>query len=168
MTTPKLWPEVAAALDELNAWARTALAIGPQTKPANAKPFPWPSWAPAPGTWVRQAYQGPSKRVLGSKIWHVAGDVLVECELNRLELEPLCGRRIAIEPDGDLRRRAIGVPHVTFDVRMVGPSWPIDDRECQNCLRRLKAGLEFGSGIVRRPWGDRSASEYTRSILRST
>jgi hypothetical protein len=161
MTRSKLWPEVATALDELNESARSALAIGPQVKPAEAKQFPWPSWAPAPGAWVRQAYQGasPDDRVLSSETWHIASGVLFESEANRFELKPLCGRQIRLQTD---RRPRVDGPRLsTFDLREVDlPS----DKECWHCLRKRALGADIGPGSLHRPWGDIGAGAFYASI----
>ena len=157
MNRPKFWPEVAAALDEFNESARAALAIGPQMRPGEAVRFPWPTWAPAPGTWVRQAHQGARDRVLRSETWHIADGLLFEHEADRFALKPLCGREIRIEIDG--RARVDGCRRSTFDVR--GEPSPAD-RERWHCLRKRATFDHFAPGRLHRPWGDLGAREFDR------
>ena len=121
MASSKFWPEVATALEELNARARTILARS------------WPGWAPAPGAWVRGASQGArsADRVIVSATWHLANDLFPTGQ-GRWQLRPLCGRGIRIEPDGRPTLVAHGGRFATFDVR---DEITADDKECWHCRR---------------------------------
>lgn len=159
MTAPKkLWPRLANDLAELNERAREVLAIGPQMDPSKAKPFPWPTWAPAPGAWVREAHEGRKDRLHGPT-WHILASNMLEDEAGTYTLFPLCGRRIRVEPDGLTESlRASGRRCAKLDVR-VDPT--PHDKECWHCQRKLGLiGGEVPAGQVRRPWGDLGAAAY--------
>jgi hypothetical protein len=160
----KLWADVADDLAELNLFARAQLArptrAGRRSRPAdarsatsstsflsaNAGPLPWPDWAPAPGSWIRETVLWRSGRRSHGPTWHIAGPFLWEAEWDYrvdgrvrrdFRFEPLCGRDITVHRPGD------AFDHVTLDVRLATTP---DDKECWHCRRKLALIGEVGPG----------------------
>jgi len=113
MTTDNLWPDVAAALDELNDLARRHLL-------------------PVAGDWVRQAWQGLDDRHVSTETWHIAEHTWrFTSGPIAFVVHPHCGRNIDIEPARDLPIG--GCRYRTVDVRDNGEP----GRECWHCVRIL-------------------------------
>jgi hypothetical protein len=143
------WPSIEDQLAELNLLARTRLGGGSRERSSRTRsiePLAWPDWAPAPGSWIRQAVIWNSGRRSTGATWHIAGPVLWEAEWDYgvdgrirrdFNFKPLCGREVRVHRPGD------AFDHISLEVRLAPAP---DDRECWHCRRKLALIGKVGPG----------------------